>query len=107
MKRSINLLSAIYAVSAYFEHLSGPSLKFFLETGTPKLPLNAGNISNLSKKLKTPLLIWVDDDPKNNAFKVDFAQRMGINVIQLTSTAIAKAWIAENAGAHKLSDTGY
>jgi len=92
-------------VSAYFEHSLGPSLKFWLEKGKPKLPLNAANISKLNNKLKTPLLIWIDDQPKNNTNRVSFAQQMGINVVQLNSTAIAKAWIEENSGAHKLSDT--
>jgi hypothetical protein len=45
-----------------------------------------------------PLLVWIDDNPTNNIREVAHAHELGINVIQLTSTALAKAWIEEHNG---------
>jgi len=52
-----------------------------------------------------PLLIWVDDKPGNNANEVAFARGLGIMVIELTSTALAKAWFEENEEFVRANDT--
>ena|SRR5271156_1796645 len=49
-------------------------------------------------RLTTPLLIWVDDNPHYNTKHVDYAQSLGVSVIELYSTAEAKLWIDENLG---------
>jgi len=47
-------------------------------------------------ELRTPLLVWIDDRPENNAYEVAQARGMGIYVIEMMSTAMAKAWIDAN-----------
>ena len=47
-------------------------------------------------ELRTPLLVWIDDRPDNNAYEVAQARKMGIYVIEMTSTAMAKAWVDAN-----------
>lgn len=54
-----------------------------------------------SHGLRTPLLVWIDDCPENIAYEVGKAEKLGIMVIQLSSTAIAKAWVEENLGMDK------
>jgi hypothetical protein len=51
-------------------------------------------------ELKLPLLVWVDDNPIHNTCEVSYARELGINVVQLTSTALAEAWIDEHSGKH-------
>lgn len=51
-----------------------------------------------STTLKTPLLVWIDDQPENIDYEVAKAQAMGIFVVQLPSTSVAKAWVKANAG---------
>lgn len=46
----------------------------------------------------TPTLVWIDDNPRNNTREVLEAQRQGVTVVQLPSTAVAKMWIEENYG---------
>ena len=53
---------------------------------------------NHTTEIKLPLLVWIDDKPTDNASEVSYAREPGINVIQLTSTALAKAWIEEYSG---------
>ncbi|TFK37393.1 hypothetical protein BDQ12DRAFT_736257 [Crucibulum laeve] len=53
-------------------------------------------IEDYMKDPKLPLLVWIDDIPSNNAGSVFYAQNMGVNVIQLTSTKMAQAWLAAN-----------
>lgn len=50
------------------------------------------------QQLRTPLLVWIDDNPDNNAYEVGQAKMAGIMVIELASTAIAKAWVEANSG---------
>ncbi|KAH9480852.1 hypothetical protein JR316_0007454 [Psilocybe cubensis] len=45
---------------------------------------------------KFPLLIWISDDLALNAPKVAFALEKGVSVVQLATTATAKAWINAN-----------
>ena len=47
---------------------------------------------------EVPLLVWVDDIPANNTGLVLYARQLGIQVVQLLSTAEAKTWIEDNAG---------
>lgn len=42
--------------------------------------------------------MWIDDNIENISYDIERAQEMGVHVIHLTSTAIAKAWIEENHG---------
>jgi len=44
------------------------------------------------------LLLWVDDNPQNNVPHVNFARSLGIEVRELSSTALAKVWIDQNLG---------
>jgi len=48
------------------------------------------------RELRTPLLVWVDDRPDNIAYEVAKAREMGIYVIEMASTVIAKAWVDAN-----------
>jgi hypothetical protein len=41
-------------------------------------------------ELKLPLLVWVDGNPMHNTCEVSYARELGINVVQLTSTALAE-----------------
>ncbi|KZT60692.1 hypothetical protein CALCODRAFT_98273 [Calocera cornea HHB12733] len=52
-----------------------------------------------------PLIIWVDDEPANNLHKVAFARSLGITVIELSSTALAKAWFDANEAFVRAHDT--
>lgn len=45
-----------------------------------------------------PLLIWVDDNPKNNETLMKYAQEHGIKVLQFTSTSSVVTWIKINIG---------
>jgi hypothetical protein len=55
-------------------------------------------VENKTTEIKLPLLVWIDDNPINNTSEVSYALELGINVIQVTSTALAKAWIEEHSG---------
>jgi hypothetical protein len=55
-------------------------------------------VEGQADEIKLPLLVWIDDNPINNTIEVSYAHKMGINVIQLLSTALAKAWIEEHSG---------
>jgi hypothetical protein len=46
--------------------------------------------------LLTPLLVWIDDNPQNNVNEVAHAHSKGIQVIELPSTSVAKAWVEAN-----------
>ncbi|KZO92658.1 hypothetical protein CALVIDRAFT_557417 [Calocera viscosa TUFC12733] len=52
-----------------------------------------------------PLIIWVDDNPSNNIEEVAFARSLGISVIELRSTALAKSWFEENEDFVRANDT--
>ncbi|KAF9552252.1 hypothetical protein CPC08DRAFT_754860 [Agrocybe pediades] len=58
----------------------------------PDSPSAGSSSSNMKIAIKAPLLVWV--------------QEMGINVVQLTSTAEAKTWIKDNAVFLQKHDTG-
>lgn len=45
-----------------------------------------------------PWLVWIDDEPENSSELVSLAQRSGISVFQIFSTASAKAWIDVHEG---------
>jgi len=49
-----------------------------------------------AKSMARPWLIWINDNPGDNSDHVSFAQRNGISVFQLLSTASAKRWIDTN-----------
>ncbi|EJU03331.1 hypothetical protein DACRYDRAFT_115514 [Dacryopinax primogenitus] len=68
-------------------------------------PAVAKIVSSPSSNLRIPLLIWMDDDPKNNLQTVAFARSLGILVIELTSTALAKCWFEENEAFVRAHDT--
>jgi hypothetical protein len=48
--------------------------------------------------LQTPLLIWVDDNPANNARHVAYAKAEAVPILEMSSTAEAKIWIDQNLG---------
>jgi hypothetical protein len=52
-------------------------------------------------QLRLPLLVWIDDRPENNYLEVEQATIKGIQVIELPSTAAAKAWVEENEGENR------
>ncbi|TFK22909.1 hypothetical protein FA15DRAFT_595244 [Coprinopsis marcescibilis] len=43
-----------------------------------------------------PTLVWIDDRMQNNKHEIKHAESMGIHVVTLPSTAVAKLWIEEN-----------
>ena len=53
---------------------------------------------NMHNALRIPLLVWIDDHMSNNCAEIWYAKQWGINVIELESTALAKAWIEANDG---------
>ncbi|RDB27645.1 hypothetical protein Hypma_003161 [Hypsizygus marmoreus] len=53
---------------------------------------------------RLPLLICIDDNSINIDYEVKHALTFGINVVQLTSTALAKAWIEANKEFLKRND---
>jgi len=60
--------------------------------------LSPGGSPTVPKTPQVPLLVWVDDIPANNTGLVLYARQLGIQVVQLLSTAEAKTWIEENSG---------
>ncbi|KAF9523944.1 hypothetical protein CPB83DRAFT_862006 [Crepidotus variabilis] len=88
------------SVSNFCRALGPNSFEVFIEScikrGRP-LPVSPMDIRVApGKSLHTPLLVWVDDNPDNNNYEVAQAKGMGIKVIQLNSTAMAKSWIEAN-----------
>jgi len=66
-------------------------------TGEKPAALDASMIQVVpGHDLRTPLLVWIDDRPENNAYASAQARRMGVHVTKITSTAMAKAWIDAN-----------
>jgi hypothetical protein len=63
---------------------------------TPSSPIPL--VSPRAPTLPIPLLVWVDDQPENVEFEVQYAKDLGIHVLQLTSTGEAKLWIDQNLG---------
>lgn len=61
-------------------------------------------ITTPGQGLRVPLLVWIDDRPGNNSYEVSQARLLGIMVIELSSTAIAKAWVEANSGMLFLHD---
>ncbi|KAF9456832.1 hypothetical protein BDZ94DRAFT_1241245 [Collybia nuda] len=57
-----------------------------------------------SSRIALPLLVWIDDNPESVVEGIREAQGMGINVIHLTSTALAKDWIEANGDFLRLND---
>ncbi|KAF8636111.1 hypothetical protein AX17_003814 [Amanita inopinata Kibby_2008] len=43
-----------------------------------------------------PTLVWVDDRMENNVVEIDYAESLGIRVIELPSTTTAKLWVEKN-----------
>ncbi|PPQ80707.1 hypothetical protein CVT25_001827 [Psilocybe cyanescens] len=80
--------------------LEGATLKQFVDrymkglkpSSLPKSEI----ITTPGRGLRTPLLVWIDDTPDNNAYEASQARLLGIMVIELSSTAIAKAWVEAN-----------
>jgi hypothetical protein len=66
------------------------------------IPIGTRRVGSLStySASSLPLIVWVDDSPANNIDEVQLAQSLGVNVIQLSSTALAKDWVEENEGLH-------
>jgi len=54
---------------------------------------------------RLPMLVWIDDMPSNNVKEVEFARSKGVNVLEFTSTALAKVWIEENEEFLRENDT--
>jgi hypothetical protein len=54
--------------------------------------LTLGSIQNIANGL----LVWIDDRPDNNKNYVAYAQKLGITVLELNSTAEAKIWVDKN-----------
>ncbi|KAK2462201.1 hypothetical protein APHAL10511_005789 [Amanita phalloides] len=55
-------------------------------------------VSASSSMSLEPTLVWIDDKMGNNKAEIKFATSLGIRVIQLPSTALAKLWIEQNEG---------
>ncbi|KAF9523956.1 hypothetical protein CPB83DRAFT_862010 [Crepidotus variabilis] len=84
-----------------FGRVLGPnSFKVFIETcikGHKFPPVSSIDVHVApGQSLHTPLLVWVDDNHDNNNYEVAQAKGMGIQVVQLNSTAMAKSWIEAN-----------
>lgn len=79
--KSLRLLIAAYAHQA-----SNP------------VPILVSTPSTVDNSLTLPLLVWIDDNPDNNAFQIQTATNLGIEVITLFSTGEAKIWIDMHFG---------
>jgi len=55
---------------------------------------------------RIPLLIWIDDNPWNNAGGKSYAKSLGVQVISITSTASAKKWIDSHSAFLRANNTG-
>ncbi|KAF9556479.1 hypothetical protein CPC08DRAFT_752477 [Agrocybe pediades] len=91
--------------------LGEEGLKEFVDRyiqGKPKRPsaVKKNDGYGLQMILTVPLLVWIDDEPENHEYNVAFARELGIQVVQLTSTAVAKAWIEDNAAFLQQNDDG-
>ncbi|KDR84536.1 hypothetical protein GALMADRAFT_237424 [Galerina marginata CBS 339.88] len=88
--------------------LGNMSLKQFVETyarGEIDSESSGKQLNDRSGyQLRLPLLVWIDDRPENILYEVEQARDMGIQVIELPSTAAAKAWVDENEGFLRQSD---
>ncbi|KAF4610677.1 hypothetical protein D9613_007312 [Agrocybe pediades] len=78
----------------------------YVDIGERRLLEAPAAAPNAMREWRIPLLIWIDDCPENNEWEVDTARGMGIQVIQLTSTALAKAWIEDNEAFLRENDDG-
>jgi hypothetical protein len=67
------------------------------------IPSPSSKSKHDESQIMLPLLVWIDDNPTNYIREVAYAHQLGINVIQLTSTALAKAWIEEHNGQYNSS----
>ena len=74
--KSLRLLIAAYAHQA-----SNP------------VPILVSTPSTADDSITLPLVVWIDDNPDNNAFEIQMAKNLGVEVITLLSTGEAKIWI--------------
>lgn len=84
----------------------------FKHTGLsePAVPVSAdtevlGQINKNIRPSRGKLLVWVDDNPQNNVPYVKFARSLGIEVREISSTALAKAWIDNEIGTRCFVDS--
>jgi hypothetical protein len=59
---------------------------------------NESSATITEPSLQTPLLVWVDDNPANNARHVAYAEAEAVPILEMSSTAEAKIWIDQNLG---------
>jgi len=64
-----------------------------------------GQINRKIRPSGGKLLVWVDDNPRNNVPYVKFARSLGIKVRELSSTALAKVWMDNTIGARCFVDS--
>jgi len=57
---------------------------------------HSGPLPIFSVSERQIFIIWIDDEPENIESEIEFAQKLGIQVIQLESTSEAKFWIDSN-----------
>ncbi|KAF9551401.1 hypothetical protein CPC08DRAFT_715088 [Agrocybe pediades] len=88
--------------------LSKETLKDFVDryVGIAERRLESSISSETKPEWRIPLLIWIDDCPNNNKYEAAVATQMGVQVIQLKSTALAKAWIEDNEVFLRENDDG-
>ncbi|KAF9529012.1 hypothetical protein CPB83DRAFT_893970 [Crepidotus variabilis] len=53
-------------------------------------------MSEVQTQLQVPVLVWIDDNNEYNQYEIQHADSIGIQVIELNSTAEAKAWVQAN-----------
>lgn len=63
-----------------------------------QISISTSSLSISTLEIRTPLLIWVDDNPSHNILHVNKAKELGITVLEFLGTAEAKVWIDENLG---------
>ena len=84
--KSLRLLIAAYAY-----HAKNP------------VPILVSTPSTVDPSVNLPLLVWIDDNPDNNAFHIEMAKDLGIDVVTLLSTGEAKIWIDMHSGNRQLT----
>ena len=79
-------MNKIDAKTWFRQHLHDQISKSSIDLGAPRIlrKIHANNIKSEEEKKK---ILWVDDNPLNNKTLIDYAQSMGVPVLQRISTS--------------------
>jgi CheY-like chemotaxis protein len=69
-------------------------------------PTQARTIESTPRPPLVRSILWVDDNPRNNSYEIDILQKMGIHVVQSTSTQDALSKLGTHKFDRIISDMG-